>query len=273
MGERPFVLILSLALILTGCGAPTPSPLPTDTPVSEATPTAVAVAVQVPSAAAAATATLEPSPSATQTATITSTPTETPVSEATPTITGTPTITPTPTFDFPDGIVKEAQAFCRYGPGKAYLHAHSLVQGDHLEIHGRTSSGTWLYVKPDDIAYHCWAAASVMEVTGNIKTVVVQTVRLPKTTFAGPPANVGARRDDDQVTVSWDLVPLSEDKNRGYLLEVNVCQSGGFIWMAVQTYETSYTFTDQPGCAASSGGKLYTAEKHGYSDPVDIPWP
>jgi len=103
--------------------------------------------------------------------------------------------------------------------------------------------------------------------------VVVQPVRLPRTTFAGPPSNVGARRDGDQVTVSWDRVPLSEDKNRGYLLEVNVCQNGGFFWMAVQTYETSYTFTDQPGCTAASSGKLYTAEKHGYSDPVAIPWP
>jgi hypothetical protein len=267
MPKRLVALILSL--VLAGCSLPVPAPPVTATPTPLAT--AAAVAFQLP------TATLEPSPSpsateiptATQTATVTTTPTETP----TPTVTETPTITPTPTFDFPDGIIKEAQAFCRYGPGKAYLHAHGFYQGDHVEIHGRSSSGTWLYVKPDPIAYHCWAAASVMDITGDIHTVIVQPVRLPKTTFAGPPPNVGARRDGDQVTISWDLVPLSEDKNRGYLLEVNICQNGAFFWMAVQSYETSYTFTDQPGCAVSSGGKLYTAEKHGYSDPVDIPWP
>jgi hypothetical protein len=38
-------------------------------------------------------------------------------------------------------------------------------------------------------------------------------------------------------------------------------------------YHTSYTFTDGPGCSQPSGGKLYTVEKHGYTSPVDIPWP
>jgi hypothetical protein len=33
-----------------------------------------------------------------------------------------------------------------------------------------------------------------------------------------------------------------------------------------------YNFTDQPGCSQPSGGKLYTVEKHGYTDPVDIRW-
>jgi hypothetical protein len=255
------IAALILSLVLAGCRGSTPSPLPTE-PLA---PTTFAVAVRVSTVEPERT----PTPSATPTATVTSTPSET----FTPTITATSTITLTPTFDFPDGIVTEAQAFCRYGPGKAYLHAHGLYQGDHLLIHGRSASGTWLYVKPDDIAYHCWAAASVMEVTGDLRTVIVQPVRLPRTTFAGPPPNVNARRDGDQVTVSWNRVPLSEDKNRGYLLEVNLCQDGAFFWTAVQTYETSYTFTDQPGCTGASGGKLYTAEKHGYSDPVDIPWP
>src|SRR6266545_1999470 len=38
-------------------------------------------------------------------------------------------------------------------------------------------------------------------------------------------------------------------------------------------YSTSYTVKDEAGCAEPSSGKLYTVEKHGFSDPVDISWP
>jgi len=37
--------------------------------------------------------------------------------------------------------------------------------------------------------------------------------------------------------------------------------------------DTTYTFTDEAGCAEASSGLLYTVEKHGYTDPVPIPWP
>ena len=35
----------------------------------------------------------------------------------------------------------------------------------------------------------------------------------------------------------------------------------------------SYTFTDEKGCEGDPKGKLYAVEKHGYTDPVTIPWP
>ncbi|HZW04405.1 MAG TPA: hypothetical protein VFF68_10785 [Anaerolineaceae bacterium] len=38
-------------------------------------------------------------------------------------------------------------------------------------------------------------------------------------------------------------------------------------------YTTSYTVTDQAGCAAPSQGMILTVEKHGYSEPATIPWP
>jgi hypothetical protein len=256
---RKINLLISLLLILAlaACAVPTPPESPAATPT-----------LTSPTLPATQTPSLTPSPSATLTATITRTPTIT----QTPTITSTPTITPTPTFDFPDGVVKEEQAFCRYGPGKAYLHAHSLVKGDHLLIQGRTSSGSWLWVQPDELTWHCWAAASVMEITGSIKNLRVQPIVLPITTFAGPPNNVRAVRNGNEVTVSWDLVPLSVDKNRGYLLDVKLCQNGASFWGAYQTMDTSYTFSDDPACGGS-GGTLRTAEKHGYSETVPIPWP
>jgi hypothetical protein len=45
------------------------------------------------------------------------------------------------------------------------------------------------------------------------------------------------------------------------------------VGVAVNTDDNSYTFNDETGCSKSSGGKLYTVEKHGYTDPVEIPWP
>jgi hypothetical protein len=39
------------------------------------------------------------------------------------------------------------------------------------------------------------------------------------------------------------------------------------------TAGTSYTFLDQAGCDDNSRGQVYTVEKHGYTDPAEIPWP
>jgi hypothetical protein len=75
------------------------------------------------------------------------------------------------------------------------------------------------------------------------------------------------------VTVSWQRVWMTEDDDRGYLLEVNLCQQGAYFWTAVQTNDNRYTFTDDGTCARQSSGRLYTVEKHGYTDSVPVPWP
>jgi hypothetical protein len=41
----------------------------------------------------------------------------------------------------------------------------------------------------------------------------------------------------------------------------------------VATMSTTYTFTDETSCPDASNALLYTVEKHGYTDPVPIPWP
>jgi len=66
---------------------------------------------------------------------------------------------------------------------------------------------------------------------------------------------------------------MTEDDFRGYMIEATVCQNGNLIWMAVATNETYYEFTDESGCSAPSSGLLYAVEKHGYTDPIPIPWP
>jgi hypothetical protein len=251
---RPFLLPLAASLLLVllaGCSASEAATLPA-TAAPSATPTNTSTA----------TATATSSPTATQT------PTDTP----TPTAPHTPTITPTATEALPQGIVL-MQAFCRYGPGKAYLYSHGLYENDHVTIDGRSPSGRWLWVKPDNLQRHCWAAASVMEVTGDIQSLHVVTTELPHSTLYGPPEEVEAYREGDQVTVVWGRVWMTQDDDRGYLIEATICQDGRLVSVAVQTDDTSYTFTDETSCSGGSGGLLYTVEKHGYTDPVAIPWP
>jgi hypothetical protein len=195
-----------------------------------------------------------------------------PSATSSPTITPTATITPSPTFAFPR-ITVSMQANCRYGPGTAYLYAHGMYSGDGGTVWGRNYSGTWLWIQPDNITYQCWIAASVVEIEGDIFTLSVAPVRLPHSPYYYPPENVEARREGDTVLVTWSRVPMTDDDFRGYLMEVTVCLNGNLVWMAVHTNELFYTFPDETSCDSDSGGLLYAVEKHGYTDPVDIPWP
>ena len=165
------------------------------------------------------------------------------------------------------------QAHCRYGPSTGYLHAGDLYLGDHGVVGGRNYSGTWLYIKFDKLWYYCWAAASVLEVDGNVMSVYTVERRLPKSVLYQPPSNVRATRSGSTVTVSWDRVNMTEDDDRGYMIEANICQGGNYLFVVVATNNTSYEFTDEAGCSLPSNGLLYTVEKHGYTDPVKIPWP
>ena len=165
------------------------------------------------------------------------------------------------------------QAFCRYGPGTAYLYAWGMYPGDKALVWGRNESGTWLWVQPANIKYQCWIAKSVGEVEGDVMVLDVAPVRLPHSSLYGPPNQVRAERNGDQVVVSWSAVRMTEDKNRGYMIEANVCQGKVLTWIAVATMGTSLTFKDESSCSKPSNGQLYTVEKHGYSDPEPIPWP
>ena len=230
--------------------------------------------------AASWTRTFTPSrtPTLTYTPTFTSTftPTFTPTDTPTPTITPTFTITFTPTYDYPKIVVNKAHAACLYGPSTAYLWHYDLVQGDTGVVWGRAPVGTWLYVNMDGKG-PCWLARSVVDITGDVNKMIVETIRLPITNaLYAAPQNVQAVRRENEVLVSWDEVWMTEDDDRGYFLDVWVCQGGNYLWVPVglpDQYHASYTFTDEPGCSQPSGGKLYTVEKHGYTDPVDIPWP
>jgi len=217
----------------------------------------------------------------TPTASLTFTPTFTetlpPTLTLTPSITPSPTITPTPTFAFPMVTVNQ-QAHCRYGPSAAYLHAADLYAGDMGTVRGRYLYSKWLFIKFDKLDYFCWVAPSVVDVVGDISKINLTELNLQAigSNQYGPPHNVSAERDGDRVTVSWEQVTMTKDKDRGYFWELFVCQNGNYLWWTdsyPDQFTTSFTVKDEAGCGEPSSGLLYTVEKHGYSEPVTIPWP
>lgn len=252
---KAYKIILLIFLFVSACASSTEE---------QATPTTLAV-----TATAKLTETLES----------TSTPTETitPTVTVTPTIELSPTITFTPTFAFPTVKVNK-QAHCRYGPSVAYLHAADLYPGDTGSVRGRYIYSNWLYIKLDKLNYLCWVAPSIVDVSGDVSTVAYKDLNLQSigSNQYGPPGGVTAVRDGSQVTISWNQVHMTKDKDRGYLLELFVCQDTIYKWWT-DSYpdqeSTSYTVKDEAGCAQPSSGKLYTVEKHGFSEPAIIPWP
>ncbi|NJC97458.1 MAG: hypothetical protein C3F07_09005 [Anaerolineales bacterium] len=247
-----------IVVLLTAC-APSPE--------QQATLTATALTATAASWTETSTPTLTFTPTQTLTPTMTFTPTET----------LTPTISPTPTYAFPTVTVNK-QAHCRYGPSVAYLHAADLYPGDVGTVRGRFIYSRWLYVKFDKLNYFCWVAPSVVDVVGDVSQIAYKELNLQSigSNMYGPPKNVTAVRDGDRVIISWDQVKMTKDDDRGYLLELFVCQDGAYLWWT-DSYpsqdQTSYTVKDEAGCPVPSEGKLYTVEKHGFSEPAIIPWP
>jgi hypothetical protein len=262
MNFRWIMIVPALALALAACLSP---PGGGPSPEQQAT-LAAAAWTATPTLTATATSTHTP------TATLTLTPTFT----LTPTITPTPSITPTATYAFPAVVVNQ-QAHCRYGPSKAYLHAADLYPADAGTVRGRFTYSQWLYIKFDKLDYFCWVAPSVVDVTGDISLTRYTEPKLPgPSALYQPPARVNATRDGDQVTITWSKVSMTVDDDRGYFIEGWLCQGGAYFWWTVSfpdQYTHTHTVTDERGCNGPSGGKLYAVEKHGYTTPVNIPWP
>lgn len=263
--RKTFHLLLLLFLVSLACNLPG-SQL---TPATPSLPTLTNA--PTPTEAATSTPTTPPLPSATPL------PSLTPTISPTPTLTETPAPSATATFAFPSVTVNQ-QAHCRYGPHVAYLHAADLYAGDTGTVRGRFHLSKWLFIKFDKLNYFCWVAPSVVEVTGDLTTVKITEVYLPIPGVAlyYPPNNVVATRDENKVHITWDVVPMTDDDDRGYLLDLFVCQDGAYLWYPValdNRDKNSYTIKDEAGCPAPSGGKIYTVEKHGYTKPNPINWP
>jgi len=262
---KKHILFLLTITLITSCNLLSPE--------AQATATAEALTATASSWTETPTATFTSTPTETLTPTFTFTPTET----LTPTLTFTPTITATPTYAFPSVTVNK-QAHCRYGPSVAYLHAADLYAGDTGTVRGRFIYSKWLYVKFDKLNYFCWVAPSVVDVVGDVSQIAYKELNLQSigSNMYGPPKNVYAERKDNEVIIHWDKVVMTKDDDRGYLLELFVCQNGYLLWWTdsyPEQSKTSYEVRDESGCSEPSSGLLYTVEKHGFSQPAIIPWP
>jgi hypothetical protein len=252
-------LAVGFGLGLAWSALPTPTPTPTIT----STPT--------PSPSAAATQTATTSPTITSTATPAAT--ETPTPDYSPTISLVPSKTPTPTAT-PElrGRVRE-QANCRYGPGAAYLYEWGLYPGNRVTVLGRNQDGSWVYVDPWTYVDYCWVKTSLLDLTGDVFSAPQVWTLLPYTEFYHPPTNVSATRSGDEVTVWWDDVWMSLDDDRGFLIEAWVCRDGQLVFTAINPWDPPAVLIDEAGCMQPSSGRIYTAEKHGYTEWILIPWP
>lgn len=194
-----------------------------------------------------------------------------------PTLTPSPTATPLVILPFLNGIVNE-QSSCRYGPGAAYLFEWGLYPQDSVRILNRNWDGSWVYVKPNTYNNECWVKVSLLSFQGDVNSLEEYYSPLPYvyTYLYVPVKYVIVERNGDEVLISWDPVKMTEDDDRGYLIEAWVCQAGKFIFLPINIFPYTKTFAkidDEPGCSQPSHARFYTVEKHGYMPYIEIPWP
>jgi hypothetical protein len=223
--------------------------------------------------------------SATATATGTPTPDYTATDTLTPTSTLTPSRTPTPTAT-PEirGRVME-QANCRYGPGAAYLYEWGMYPGNRVTVLGRNQDGSWVYVDPWNYVGECWVKTSLLKIlSGDVMDVGEFYGLLPFTELYKPPRAVSAKRVGDDVTVIWNSVWMTDDDYRGYLIEAWLCVDhqlrftpvaidGPEITQPPHVAQPVIILHDEAGCDQPSSARIYTVDKHGYTEWRLIHWP
>jgi hypothetical protein len=199
----------------------------------------------------------------------------------TPTVTKKPTLTATPAVPKISILVTSA---CLYGPGSAYLYKYGLNATVLMTVIGRNMDGTWLSIKSayDKVSNACWIKATLVKFdTGDIKDVPIVWTALPYSTLYKPPAAVSATRIGNEVSIFWQPVWMTEDDYEGYLIEAWVCHAGTLVFTPIK-YATAFDqnsammvvqVEDDPGCDLPSSARIYTVEKHGYTDYRMIAWP
>ena len=227
--------------------------------------------------------TVTPMPIPDYSPTYTSTATDTP----TPFPTSTPTITPTYSAPMVRVLMHSS---CLYGPGAAYLFKYDLLTGTLMNVLGwqeilsQNKPGVWeptvwLYIQAIGGTNPCWILSSLVQVVhGNINDTPQTTSRLPYSQLYEPPKAVDAWRNGNEVTVMWSSVWMTEDDYRGYLVEAWVCHAGQLYfapvsYIGVNIAHPGLIFQDEPGCSQPSSGRVYTVEKHGYTQWRLVPWP
>jgi uncharacterized protein YraI len=211
-----------------------------------------------------------PTQTLTLTPSLTPTASEIPSPTSTATSTDIPTITPTPT---PETAAANAEqnVNCRWGPSSVYLNAGLFEDGATARIDGRNYAATWLWIQMDDLTYHCWVAASAIVVTGDLGSVPGVPTGPPINTNVPPPTGVGATRNGNNVTITWNAAAPAVDLH--YMIRAATCDGQYVIETIDTTTNTSYTIQDKQGCSGTSKAQMHVVNKTGYSSPVSVPWP
>jgi len=219
------------------------------------------------------TATSTPSPLPTTTSTFTLTPSKT------PTLTTTHSPFPTPTYGILRGEVIAEHVSCFYGPHKSYLYKYGLLGGSNLEIIGRNVDTNYIEIRAIGGTNPCWMNSEWMKIKGDINVIEPinpKDIALPESPYYGPLTGVLAVRNGEIVTISWNLLVISPGKDSlqyPYLVEAWLCQNGKIVFSPIGSWTNSIDVKDQSGCKEPSYARIYGVEKHGYTPPVEVPWP
>lgn len=219
------------------------------------------------------------------TATTTITPTTTSTATNIPSPTNTQTLIPTPsptitaTYSILRGEVNVEHVSCFYGPHKSYLYKYGLVGGSNLEIIGRNTDTNYIEIRAIGGTNPCWMNSEWMNIKGElnaIQPINPEDVVLPQSPYYGPLSGVSAIRNGETVTISWNILYISPGKDSlqfPYLIEAWVCLDGKLKFSPIGSWTNSTSLTDQSGCEEKSHARVYGVEKHGYTLPVEVPWP
>ncbi len=156
----------------------------------------------------------------------------------------------------------------------AVHYGYAQVVGNRVTVLGRNQDGSWVYVDPWNYVGECWVRTSLLKIlSGNVMDVHEFYGILPFSELYKPPRAVSAERVGDEVTVIWSSVWMTEDDYRGYLIEAWLCVDGQTVFTPVAIDGTVIILHDEAGCQQPSTARIYTAEKHGYTEWRLIHWP
>ena len=153
------------------------------------------------------------------------------------------------------------------------MYEWGLYPANRVTVLNRNDDATWVYVDPWTYIDYCWVKADLLEFDGDITKLDVRVPILPASDLYGPVSNVRASRVNGDVWIAWDGIWMTEDDYRGYLIEVWVCEAGELVFKPIHSHGFLVILPDDPDCEEESYGRVYAAEKHGYTRWVAIPWP
>jgi hypothetical protein len=198
------------------------------------------------------------------------------------TVTPEPTQPPTPTPDpnatpapasLPQASLP-AHTDCLYGPADWYEYKSSFTAGQQLDVVGKSEDGNWLNVEETGGWNACWIEADLAQLLNTqVESLPVVQPVMPLELFGLSSPYASAKRDGDEVTLSWKAVRMSADEVRGYLIRAKLCKDGQIIPQDIfipMTFETNvgtltYTVIDEGGCSDPSEIHMISYTRRGFA--------